>query len=84
MMRTIQMVGQTQGDCIIEERMALLEIKASHMKSCDSEIDDFLPTWVDYGSSTPADGGSDCCKGGGPLAGVPNSVELIEFRRVQM
>ncbi|CAI9267424.1 unnamed protein product [Lactuca saligna] len=61
MMINILMVGQTQGDCIVEERKALLEIKASHMKSYDSEIDDFLPTWVDYGSSTPGDGGSDCC-----------------------
>ncbi|KAL7616485.1 hypothetical protein Lser_V15G01263 [Lactuca serriola] len=61
MMINILMVGQTQGDCMVEERKALLEIKASHMKSYDSEIDDFLPTWVDYGSSTPGDGGSDCC-----------------------
>ncbi|KAL7619342.1 hypothetical protein Lser_V15G01243 [Lactuca serriola] len=56
----ILMVGQTQGYCIEEERKALLEVKASHMNSYDSEIDNFLPTWVDYGSSTPGDGGSDC------------------------
>nr|KAJ0226972.1 hypothetical protein LSAT_V11C100013700 [Lactuca sativa] len=52
---------QTKGDCIEEERKALLEIKASHMKSYDSENDHFLPTWVDYGSGTPGDGGGDCC-----------------------
>nr|KAJ0224458.1 hypothetical protein LSAT_V11C100013840 [Lactuca sativa] len=53
--------GHTQGDCVEEERKALLEIKASHMKSYDSEIDKFLPTWVDYGSGTPGDGGNNCC-----------------------
>ncbi|CAI9267407.1 unnamed protein product [Lactuca saligna] len=52
---------QTKGDCIEEERKALLEIKASHMKSYDSEMDNFLPTWVDYDNSTPGDGGGDCC-----------------------
>ncbi|KAI3520776.1 hypothetical protein L1887_10227 [Cichorium endivia] len=57
----ILMVFQTQGYCIEEERNALLETKASHMKSYDSEIDHFLTTWVDYGSSTPGDGGGGCC-----------------------
>ncbi|KAL4559904.1 hypothetical protein LXL04_032050 [Taraxacum kok-saghyz] len=57
----ILMFGQTQGNCTEEERKALLEIKASYMKSHDSEIDNFLPTWVDYGGSTLEDDGSDCC-----------------------
>ncbi|CAH1446372.1 unnamed protein product [Lactuca virosa] len=55
------MAGLTESDCIEEERKALLEIKASHMKSYDSEIDHFLPTWVDYDSSTPGDTGCNCC-----------------------
>jgi len=56
------MVRQTHGDCIEEERKALLEIKASHIKSFDSKNDHFLPTWVDYGSSTLGDdGGDNCC-----------------------
>ncbi|KAL7616926.1 hypothetical protein Lser_V15G01259 [Lactuca serriola] len=61
MIHILSMAGHTQGDCVEEERKALLEIKASHMKSYDSEIDHFLPTWVDYGSSTPGDGGNNCC-----------------------
>ncbi|XP_023761382.2 receptor-like protein 14 isoform X1 [Lactuca sativa] len=61
MMIHILVAGHTQGDCVEEERKALLEIKASHMKSYDSEIDKFLPTWVDYGSGTPGDGGNNCC-----------------------
>ncbi|CAH1420185.1 unnamed protein product [Lactuca virosa] len=55
------MVRQTQGYCIEEERNALLEIKASHRKSYDSKMDHFLPTWVDYGSNTPRNGGGNCC-----------------------
>nr|KAJ0228617.1 hypothetical protein LSAT_V11C100013730 [Lactuca sativa] len=54
-------VWKIQGDCIEEERKELPEIKASHIKSYDFEIDDFLPTWVDYGSSSPEDGGRNCC-----------------------
>ncbi|KAL4559895.1 hypothetical protein LXL04_032041 [Taraxacum kok-saghyz] len=50
---------EIKGDCIKEERKALLEIKASYIKSFDSEIDQILPTWVDDGSSTPGD--DDCC-----------------------
>ncbi|XP_023751695.1 receptor-like protein 15 isoform X1 [Lactuca sativa] len=46
----ILVVWQTQGDCIEEERNALLEIKAS---TYDSKMDHFLPTWVDHGG--------DCC-----------------------
>ncbi|KAI3512683.1 hypothetical protein L1887_20001 [Cichorium endivia] len=46
MMIHIVMVRQTKGDCIEEERKALLQIKASHIKTYDS---DFSPTWVDYG-----------------------------------
>ncbi|CAI9267421.1 unnamed protein product [Lactuca saligna] len=61
MMIHILVAGHTQGDCVEEERKALLEIKASLMKSYDSEIDKFLPTWVDYGSGTPGDGGNNCC-----------------------
>ncbi|CAH1442614.1 unnamed protein product [Lactuca virosa] len=61
MMIHILVAGHTQGDCVEEERKVLLEIKASHMKSYDSEIDHFLPTCVDYGSSTPGDGGNNCC-----------------------
>lgn len=58
----ILMAGLTQSNCIEEERKTLLEIKASHMKSYDSENDHFLPTWVDnYDSSTPGDRGCDCC-----------------------
>ncbi|KAL4559903.1 hypothetical protein LXL04_032049 [Taraxacum kok-saghyz] len=62
MMILIIMIWHTHGDCIEEERKALLEIKASHIKSYDSTMDHFLPTWVDYGSSTPRDGGGDCCE----------------------
>ncbi|KAL7616490.1 hypothetical protein Lser_V15G01266 [Lactuca serriola] len=61
MMIHILMVGQTQGDCIEEERKALLQIKASHMKSYDSNLDHFLPTWVDYGSRTSGYDGGNCC-----------------------
>ncbi|CAI9267555.1 unnamed protein product [Lactuca saligna] len=46
----ILVVWQTQGDCIEEERNALLEIKAS---AYDSKMDHFLPTWIDHGG--------DCC-----------------------
>ncbi|KAI3510865.1 hypothetical protein L1887_18002 [Cichorium endivia] len=46
----IFMVCQTQGYCLEEEKKALLEIKASHMKTHDFKMDDFLPTWVDYGN----------------------------------
>lgn len=38
-----------QGVCIEEERNALLEIKASFMKTYDYEADRVLSTWVDYG-----------------------------------
>ena len=55
------MVWQTEGNCIEEERKALLEIKASYIKTYDSKIDHFLPTWVDYDTSTPGDGGGNCC-----------------------
>ncbi|KAI3512701.1 hypothetical protein L1887_20019 [Cichorium endivia] len=57
MMIHILMVLQTQGDCIEEERKALLGIKASYMTTYDSEVDDILPTWIDYDSNTPG----DCC-----------------------
>nr|KAJ0228079.1 hypothetical protein LSAT_V11C100013910 [Lactuca sativa] len=61
MIHILIMAGHTQGDCVEEERKALLEIKTSYMKSYGSEIDNFLPTWVDYGGGTPGDGGSNCC-----------------------
>ncbi|KAL7616492.1 hypothetical protein Lser_V15G01264 [Lactuca serriola] len=61
MMIHILVAGHTQGDCVEEERKALLEIKTSYMMSYGSEIDNFLPTWVDYGGGTPGDGGSNCC-----------------------
>ncbi|XP_042756125.1 receptor-like protein 13 isoform X2 [Lactuca sativa] len=57
----ILMIWKAQGDCIEEERKALLDIKASHINLYDSKMDHFLPTWVDYGSSTPGDGGGNCC-----------------------
>lgn len=61
MIHMLMVVWKIQGDCIEEERKELPEIKASHIKSYDFEIDDFLPTWVDYGSSSPEDGGRNCC-----------------------
>nr|KAJ0225922.1 hypothetical protein LSAT_V11C100013950 [Lactuca sativa] len=61
MIHILIMAEHTQGDCVEEERKALLEIKTSYMKSYGSEIDNFLPTWVDYGGGTPGDGGSNCC-----------------------
>ncbi|KAL4559893.1 hypothetical protein LXL04_032039 [Taraxacum kok-saghyz] len=61
MMIHVHMVWQIHGDCIEEERKALLEIKASYIKTYDSKIDYFLPTWVDYGNSTLKNGGGDCC-----------------------
>ncbi|KAI3512548.1 hypothetical protein L1887_19864 [Cichorium endivia] len=53
LMLHILVIRQIQGDCIEEERKTLLEIKASHINSYDSNINHFLPTWVDYGD--------DCC-----------------------
>ncbi|KAI3512703.1 hypothetical protein L1887_20021 [Cichorium endivia] len=52
---------QTQGYCIEEERKALLQIKASYIKSYDSNMDHFLPTWVDYDNRTPGNSGGQCC-----------------------
>ncbi|CAI9267427.1 unnamed protein product [Lactuca saligna] len=55
-------VWRIQGDCIEEERKALLEIKDSFIKLYNSKMDNFLPTWVDYGSGILGDGGGDCCE----------------------
>ena len=46
---SIFLVQRAQTVCLEEEIKALLEIKASLMNSYDSEADNFLPTWVDYG-----------------------------------
>ncbi|XP_052621426.1 receptor like protein 21 [Lactuca sativa] len=54
MIHTHMVVWKIQGDCIEEERKALLEIKDSFIKLYNSKMDNFLPTWVDYGG--------DCCE----------------------
>ncbi|GKA05565.1 receptor like protein 1, partial [Tanacetum coccineum] len=48
-MITVSLAQQAHADCKVEERKALLDIKASLMNSYDSEADNVLPTWVDYG-----------------------------------
>ncbi|XP_024972096.1 receptor-like protein 15 [Cynara cardunculus var. scolymus] len=50
------MVCQIEGGCIEEERKALLEIKTSLIDSNFLDLNGFLPSWVDDGSS-----GGECC-----------------------
>ncbi|KAI3512702.1 hypothetical protein L1887_20020 [Cichorium endivia] len=54
-MIAILMFRPTKGGCIEEERRALLDIKFSLINSYDSEPDNPLSTWMDYGN------GSECC-----------------------